>query len=250
MHTLRVGAALPDPPFNGCGGRPGDGLDIDLVTEVARILDVDVEFVPYQGGDFEGIFEGLRAGTYDCVASGAAVTENRCARALFAPPYLVCGQALAVDTRRLPGVRGIDDLAGLTIGVQRGSTASPVAERLVRAGRAGRVRRYDCTVIGTAVADLTTGGCDVLMKLGPALAELVKRAEPGRGPGGGVGVGVGVVQRGITVEDIALAVGPSAHDLLDRIAAAQRVLERDGTLQRLRRKWLGNPYRDQSLAAL
>ena len=35
-----------------------------------------------------------------------------------------------------------------------------------------------------------------------------------------------------------------------RIAAAQGKLEADGTLQGLRRKWLGNPYRDQSLAAL
>jgi hypothetical protein len=29
----------------------------------------------------------------------------------------------------------------------------------------------------------------------------------------------------------------------------QAELEDDGTLQRLRRKWLGNPYIDQSLAA-
>jgi hypothetical protein len=37
--------------------------------------------------------------------------------------------------------------------------------------------------------------------------------------------------------------------LLQRIATAQAELEDDGTLQAIRRKWLGNPYLDQSLAA-
>jgi hypothetical protein len=31
---------------------------------------------------------------------------------------------------------------------------------------------------------------------------------------------------------------------------AQEELNQDGTLQQLRRKWLGNPYTDQSLAVL
>ena len=36
METLRVGAAFPDPPFNGM---PDDtGLDIDLMTEIAEKL--------------------------------------------------------------------------------------------------------------------------------------------------------------------------------------------------------------------
>ena len=35
LETLRVGAAFPDPPFNGM---PGDtGLDIDLMNEIAEI---------------------------------------------------------------------------------------------------------------------------------------------------------------------------------------------------------------------
>jgi hypothetical protein len=37
--------------------------------------------------------------------------------------------------------------------------------------------------------------------------------------------------------------------MLQRITAAQAELEDDGTLQGIRRRWLGNPYIDQSLAA-
>jgi len=61
------------------------------------------------------------------------------------------------------------------------------------------------------------------MTLAPTLLELV-RCLPA----------VDVVQR-----------GPSR----EQIATARERLEADGSSQELRRKWLGNPYRDQSLAA-
>ena len=77
------------------------------------------------------------------------------------------------------------------------------------------------------------------MKLGPVLTELVKPVA-----------GVDVVQRGISVENIAIAVGVDDQELLARVMVAQEELNQDGTLQQLRRKWLGNPYTDQNLAVL
>ena len=237
MQTLRVGAAFPDPPFNGM---PDDsGLDIDLMTEIAAALGADVEFIPYEGADFTGIFDALNAGDFDCVAAGTTVTPEREKKARFAPPYLISGQSLAVDTRRLPGVHSIDDLDGLTIGVQQGNTSGPIADKLVADGKAARVRVYDYGSIRTALVDLTTGGCDAFMKLAPVLTELVKPIP-----------GVEVVQRGISVEKIAIAVARHDQARLARITVAQAQLEEDGTLQRIRRKWLGNPYTDQSLAML
>jgi len=234
MQALRVGAAYPDPPFNGM---PNDtGLDIDLMTAIAEKLGATVQFVLYEGADFNGIFDGLGR-DYDCIAAGTTVTAERERLARFLPPYLISGQSLAVDTKRLPHVRSIDDLAGLTIGAQRGNTSLPIAERLVAEGRAAAVRVYDYGTIRTALADLTTGACDAFMKLAPVLTELVRPIPA-----------VEVVQKGITVEPIAIAVALDDQRLLDRLGTAQDELERDGTLQRLRRKWLGNPYLDQSLA--
>ena len=235
METLRVGAAFPDPPFNGMPD--GGGLDIDLMAEIASVLGMSVEFVPHGGADFNGIFDALNSGTFDCVAAGTTVTPEREKKAAFAPPYLISGQSLAVDTRRLPYVRSIDDLEGLTIGVQQGNTSGPTADKLVAEGKAARVRVYDYGEIRTALADLTTGGCDVFMKLAPVLTELVKPIA-----------GVEVVQRGISTENIAIAVGLEDQRLLARITVAQEELERNGTLQQIRKKWLGNPYTDQTLA--
>ena len=234
METLRVGAAFPDPPFNGM---PDDsGLDIDLMDAIAGKLGATVEFVPYEGADFNGIFDGL--GTdFDCVVAGTTVTPDRERKAQFVPPYLISGQSLAVDTTRLPQVRSVDDLERLTIGVQQGNTSQTIAERLVDQGKAAAVRVYDNGAIRSALTDLTTGGCDAFMKLAPVLNELVKPIRS-----------VEVVQRGISVENIAIAVPLGDQKLLSRLTVAQAELEDDGTLQHIRRKWLGNPYADQNLA--
>lgn len=237
MGVLRVGVAFPNPPFNAMPGR--SGLDIDVMTALADALGDSADFIAYDGADFDGIFDRLAAGDYDCVIAGTTVTPERERKAAFLPPYVISGQGLAVDTARLPDVRSVDDLAGLTIGVQRGNTSESIAERLVAEGRAARVRVYDYGAVSIAIADLVTGGCDAVMKLAPALAELVKEVP-----------GVEVVQRNLSVEDIAIAVNPADQQLLARLQVAQAELEESGTLQRIRRRWLGNPYVDQSSGML
>lgn len=233
METLRVGAVVPRPPFNGMAD--GGGLDIDLMTELAKKLGAAVEFV--NAADFDGLFERLDAGEYDCVAAGIVVTPEREAKAQFVAPYLICGQALAVDTTRLPRVTSLDDVAGLTLGVRQGSTGQPIAEDLVAEGRAAAVRVYEPGNVDTALSDLGSGGCDAFLELGPVLNELVKPLPA-----------VTVVARGLSVENIAVAVGQHNQALLSRLSVAQAELEEDGALQVIRRKWLGNPYADQSLA--
>ena len=172
METLRVGAAFPDPPFNGM---PDDaGLDIDLMTAHRQKARRDSRIHPLRRRRLQRHLRrpGLRR--YDCVTAGTTVTPEREKKAKFVPPYLISGQSLAVDTTRLPHVTSIDDLEGLTIGVQQGNTSQPIADRLVAEGKAAAVRVYDYGSIRTALTDLTTGACDAFMKLAPVLTELVK----------------------------------------------------------------------------
>lgn len=230
--SLRVGAVYPDPPFNGVDD--GAGFDIDLMTEIAQLLGQAATFLPYHGADFNDVFSALNSGDFDCVAAGTTVNPQRQMLAQFCTPYLISGQSLAVDTRRHPEVHGVDDLSGLTIGVQRGNTSQPIADALVAAGKAAAVRVYDYTTITTAIADLTTGGCDAFMKLAPVLTHLVASVD-----------GVEVVQRAISVEKIAIAVPLRDHQLGARIDAAQNALEISGKLGELRQRWLGSADLDQ-----
>src|SRR5689334_21766455 len=103
-RALKVGAALPDPPFESMGADGPAGFDIALMQHIGRRLGRDWQLVRYQGGDFNGILAGLDSGAYDCIASGTTVTPEREPMADFCRPYVVSSQSLVVDAVRLPNV--------------------------------------------------------------------------------------------------------------------------------------------------
>src|ERR1700734_2041273 len=190
---LKVGAALPDPPFEFMSKDGPAGFDIALMQRIAEKLGREWQPGPYQGPDFNCIFAGLDSGAYDCIASGATITPQRQRIADFCAPYAVSGQSLVVDPSRHPGVHGIADLKGLVIGVQQGNTSQPVADKLVAEHRAARVRVYAYDEIETALDDLSSGGCDAFMKLAPG--------TPGFG---GDCPKLKIVQVGITTERLGI----------------------------------------------
>ena len=229
---LRVGAALPDPPFEFMAEKGPAGFDVSLMQRIAEKLGREWQLVPYKGSDFNGIFAGLDAGAYDCIASGTTITPERQKIADFCAPYVVSGQSLVVDTDRHPNVHGIADLRGLVIGVQRGNTSQPVADKLVAEHRAARVRVYAYDQIEQALDDLSTGGCDAFMKLAP-VTEWFVRDRPK----------LKVVEVGITRERLGICVAKKNTALRQAIGKAQAALMADGTIAALIKQWLGNGAR-------
>lgn len=225
---LRVGAALPDPPFDFMTSDGPTGFDVTLMQHIALQLSRAWRLVRYTGADFNGIFAGLDEGTYDCVASGTTITPDRERIADFCPPYVVSGQSLVVDPNRHPNVHGIADLKGLVIGVQQGNTSQPVADRLVAERRAARVRVYAYDEIERALDDLSTGGCDAFMKLAPVAKWFVRDRHR-----------LKVVETGITRERLGVCVRKGNTVLRDAIGNAQAVLIHNGTLPALIGQWLG-----------
>jgi polar amino acid transport system substrate-binding protein len=226
---LKVGAALPDPPFELMTKDGPVGFDITLMQRIAEKLGRDWQLVPYKGRDFNGIFAGLDDGSYDCIASGATITPGRQTLADFCAPYVVSGQSLVVDATRHPNLRSTADLSGLVIGVQKGNTSEPVAEKLVAEHRAARVRVYAYDEVETALDDLSTGGCDAFMKLAPVTAWFVRDRPK-----------LKVVQTGITRELLGICVRKGDSALADAIGKAQAALIADGTIPGLIKQWLGS----------
>lgn len=224
---LRVGAALPDPPFELAATAGPAGFDPEMMREVARRLGRGFELVRYTGGDFDGIFAGLKDGAYDVVASGTTVTDHRRGLALFCRPYVRSGQSLVAATDRTPRIGSTDDLDGGVLGVQRGNTSEPLAVALERGGRVREVRRYDYDAIVAALDDLEAGRIDAFMKLEPVTRWLV-RDRPR----------LQVVQAGITHEELAVAVRLGDTTLAAQIDETLDGLRADGTLTELGQRWL------------
>jgi polar amino acid transport system substrate-binding protein len=226
--VLKVGAALPDPPFEFMDQDGLSGFDIALMQRIAGKLGRTWQLVRYQGADFNGIFAGLDSGAYDCVASGTTITPEREKVADFCAPYAVSGQSLVVDATRHPNVHGIGDLEGLVIGVQQGNTSQPVANKLVAEHRAARVRVYAYDQIEQALDDLSSGGCDAFMKLAPVMEWFVRDRPK-----------LKVVEVGVTRELLGICVRKGNIALRDAIGKAQAEAMADGTLPALIKHWLG-----------
>ena len=226
---MRVGAALPDPPFEFMTKNGPAGFDIILMKRIAEILGRQWQLVPYKGSDFNGIFAGLDDGRYHCVASGTTVTPRRQKLADFCAPHAISGQSLVVDVGHQPNVHGIADLNGLVIGVQQGNTSQAVADSLVTEHRAAGVRVYAYDQIEKALDDLTSGGCDAFMKLAPVTAWFARDRPTLR-----------IVETGITVERLGVCVRKGNTQLRTAISQAQAKLRADGSLAALIKHWLGS----------
>ncbi|MGD9530711.1 ABC transporter substrate-binding protein [Pseudonocardia sp.] len=226
-RVLRVGSALPDPPFE-IPGPPASGLDVDWMRAVAAELGARYQLVGYDGDDFEGIFARLGE-RYDAVASGATVTDHRRTLARWCRPYLRSGQSLVVNTDRTPDVHATGDLAGLVLGVQEGNTSEPVARRLHAEGGVAGVRVYPYEGILDALDDLDAGRIGGFMKLEPVMRRLTEERPS-----------LAVVQTGITTELIAVAVASGDAALAAELDRAQDALRARGTLAELGARWLAD----------
>lgn len=224
---LRVASAVPDPPFEFLEGAKPAGFDVELTQAIAARLRAEWEFVPYQGADFNGIFAGLQNGTYDLVASGTTVTPQRQAVAKFAKPYLRSGQSLAVNSAATPNVRTVDDLTGLSVGIQRGNTSEVVAQRLLSEGKIAKIAWYAYHDIELALGDLEAARIGAIIKLEPVMRALVA-SRPN----------LAVVQAGLTDELIAYAVALDNTDLHTQLENAQQELLASGAIDALAKKWL------------
>ena len=225
--VLRVGSALPDPPFEFLDGTTPAGFDVDWLQAIASDLGLKWRLEHYTGEDFNSIFAGLTTGSWDCVASGTTITLSRQAVASFCAPYFESGQSLVVNIQKTPHVHAIDDLTGMTLAVQHGNTSELLAQRLEAAGRVAEVRTYAYHDINVMLADLEAGRIQGIMELAPVMHWLIRQRPSLR-----------VVQEGITREKLGVAVGLNNEPLRTAIDAAQVRLRQQGVLDKLIRKWL------------
>jgi len=225
---LRVGSALPDPPFEFVNDGKDCGFDVELMQAIASALRLEWQLVVYKGSDFNDIFDGLADGRMDCIASGTTVTAGREHKALFCEPYIHSGQSLVVNVEATPQVRSVDNLRGMVLAVQEGNTSQPVAQRLKAEGRVGDVRIYAYHDIGTMLDDLDAGRIAAVMKLAPVMHWFTRDRPHLR-----------VVQEAITKEDLAVSVALTNEPLRHAIDAAQARLRDNGFLPKLIEKWIG-----------
>lgn len=114
--VLQVGSDIAYAPieFYEEGTQNPQGLDIDLARAMGEELGVEVEFI---NTGFDAIIGALEANRFDIIMSAMTVTEEREKEIDFIP-YFNAGTDILVAAGNPKNIQSIEDLSGLTVGVQ------------------------------------------------------------------------------------------------------------------------------------
>lgn len=121
--VLTVGCEVGYPPLEDFAedGVTPIGYDIDLITEVARRLGLEVNVI---NTAWDGIFAGIDV-NYDVVCSAVSITPERKETMLFSDPYLNSYQSVVVPTGSDLQITDFNSLNGMAVAVQK-ETASDI----------------------------------------------------------------------------------------------------------------------------
>lgn len=217
--VLTVGSNLTFPPFDTVddNGAP-DGFDIKLIEAIAEKLGLTVE---WQDMEFGALVAAI--GTkIDCSIAAMTITDERKQTVDFADPYFDAVQYIVMKSDA--EIKTADDLKGLTIGVQMGTTGDYAAQEIEGA----TVQAYDKSVY--AVNDLLNGKVDcVIVDQGPA--KVFEANNEGKI------VAVSGAEFGFEVEQYGIAL-PKGSPLVDQFNTALKELKEDGTYDALYEEYI------------
>lgn len=219
---LRYGGDSKLEPFEFIDdtGRP-QGFQIDLLGELARVGDFKVTV---RLGDWASIEQDFRAGKLDVMAM--TPTAARRQRALFTRPHAAPPMAIYYRAGT-PAPLGLADLVGSTVAVPDGE-----AMRETRANFfAGDQYRFSTFSHPLAALEAVRDG--------QARFALMSRAYGDKALASGAVQGLAASAFSLRLQHYGFALAPGNEALRQSLDAALDELERAGTLDELRTKWLG-----------
>jgi ABC-type amino acid transport substrate-binding protein len=221
METITVASDIAYRPFEFSEGDEFEGFDIDLMNEIGKRAGFTPE---YQNVAFDDIIDGLGSNHYDAAISAMTITEQREKRIDFSDPYFNADQSLLV--RSDSGIKSVDDLADSTVGVQLGTMGVIEAREFEDEGEVAEVRTFD--TIEDAFSALENNQVDAVIGDLPVSQD---KADTSDGE-------LKVVENIPTGEQYGIAF-PEDSDLVGPTNKALEEIKKDGTYEKLYKKWIG-----------
>ena len=221
-EDVKVASDIAYPPFEYEKGGDPVGFDIDLMDEIAKRANLNVE---YQNVTFDGIIGGLSSNLYDASISAMTITPDRDKKIDFSDPYFNADQSLLVPSDS--GVGSVDDLGDATVGVQLGTTGEIKAKEFEEQGKIqGEIRTFD--TIEDAFAAINNGQIDAIINDLPVSQDEVNNSDGA----------LEIVQVIPTGEQYGIAF-PEDSDLIGPVNKALAEIKEDGTYEEIYKKWIG-----------
>ena len=214
--TMSTNAAFPPYEMTTDSG-DFEGIDIEVAGAIAEKLGLELQV---DDMDFDAALLAAQNGKSDMVMAGVTVTDERLKVMDFSDTYAEGIQSIIVPEDS--DIASVDDLAGKTIGTQRGTTGNIYCTDDFGEDN---VIAYDNGL--TAVQALNNGQVDAVV-IDNAPAKSFVEANPG----------LKILDTAYAQEDYAIGVAKGNTALLDAINGALEELQADGTLQAIVDKYI------------
>ena len=214
--TMSTNAAFPPYEMTKDDGS-FEGIDVEIATAIAAELGLELQI---DDMDFDAALLAVQQGKSDIVMAGVTVNEERMQVMDFSDSYSTGVQVIIVPEGS--DIASVDDLAGHTIGTQRGTTGN-----IYCTDEFGEenVVAYDNGL--TATQALVNGQIDCIVIDSAPAAEFVKANQ-----------GLTILDTEYATEDYAIGLAKDNTALKDAVNTALQKLIADGTVQSIVDKYI------------
>ena len=219
-NKLYVGTNAEFEPFEYRDGDKIVGFDIDLITEIAKLINIEIEFKDMK---FDGLLPALESKNIDIIVAGMTATDERRKFVNFSDPYYESQQTILVHKDN-NDIIGFDSLQGKNVGVVLGYTGDLAVSEMSNVN----VQRYSAT--SEAVIALKSKKVDaVVLDSEPAKQYFDKNDDLKL-----------VLDLAASVkEEYAIAMRKDDNELLAKVNEALKTLKDNGTYDTLISKYFG-----------
>jgi polar amino acid transport system substrate-binding protein len=215
--TLTVCSDVPYAPFEDFDKSAPTGFkgfDVDVISKIADDLGLKLVI---KDSDFDALQSGLLLNSKQCDlgASAMTITEERAKRLAFSDAYYDSEQSLLVPAGS--DIKSIADLAGKTLGVQKGTTGEAYAQEHVKDAKKIVSMKDD----GTEFQALKAGTVDALLQDLPVNLNHTKDGK------------FTIVEQYQTDEHYGFAMKKDNTGLLDAVNKSLQKLKDDGTYKQI-----------------
>lgn len=172
--TIKVGTSGLFGPFSyyDSDGTTLIGYDLDMLYDLQDILGFTIDGDAIQAMDYSALTTSVAEGKLDVAAAALCATDERKEVMDFSQTYCDSGQMVMVNANNDEGITGVDDLAGKTVAVEKGTASHLYAQKYLTDST---IEVHD--TITTAYESLEQEKVDALLQDGPGCAFYIKTTD-------------------------------------------------------------------------
>lgn len=213
---------VPYPPAEFQEGPDFKGYEVEMGEEIAKRMGVTAVF---QKTGFDGIIGALQSKKCDAIISSMNVTPERAEQVAFVE-YMTIGQAVAVAPDKKGTIQSLEDLAGMTVAVQLGTTLGAAIKEANKT-LDDPIKTKNFPDAGAAANALSNGTVDAFFSDAPVIADYVNK-QPEKFAIGGT-----------QIDELpaGIAMRKTDTELIDAVQEAVDAMNEDGAMKKIFATW-------------